>query len=172
MPDKNHPLNNLEGVVCTWEGSSILRCLVGCVPSCIPTIQWLDSIKLLRGICLFLPSCPGRCIDSFQFTLMLFCSLPLVELSRISTKPCCLAIGGDLLTENAISLISLLQDFLDDCNSPIIQIIPMIRLSWDLSPPWSAFVNFSPTFAENQKIGIYWNVLHVWGNPEMFTISS
>lgn len=171
MPDKNHTSADLEGVALVheravafwgafWGGLWSLLHSDNTVIGCYEIALWDLS----------LPSCSGRWVDFFQFTLM-FCSLPLVELSRISTKSCCLAAGDDLLTENAISLISLLQDFLDGCNGPIIQIIPTIRLLKDLLPPWSAFVNLSPTSTENQKkwyllkyftcMGKTWNVYNI-----------
>lgn len=138
--------------------------------SCIPTIQWLDAMKLVCGICLSFRVALGDRLTSFNshwcysISFLLRCTLEL------STESCCLATEYDLLTESAISLSCLLQDYFDVCHGPIIQIIAIIRMLRDLLCPLSAFVHLSLNFTENEKLSIYWDtILHVQEKPKMYT---
>lgn len=139
-----------------------------CAPSSIPTILGLDAIKLLCGISLSFQVALAHTLTYFNSYWCFSVSLLLLCTLESSTKSSSAA-EYDHLTESAISLSCLLQDYLDVCNGPVIQIITMIGLFRDLLPSLSAFVDLSLNFTENKKLNIYWNnTLRVQEKPKIY----
>uniref|UniRef100_A0A8C5UIA9 Alpha-mannosidase n=1 Tax=Malurus cyaneus samueli TaxID=2593467 RepID=A0A8C5UIA9_9PASS len=84
-------------------------------------------ITLLCGFCLFLPSCFGRCIDFFQFTLMLFLiklffSIPQGQLSILQEKidhlERLLAENNEIISNIRDSVINLSESVKDGQKNP------------------------------------------------------
>lgn len=172
IPEKKHTSNHLEGAANTWEGSSISRYSVllcfllysnNTVIRCYEIglwYLWYLSFRVALGD--RLTSFNSHWCYSIAF--LLWCTLEL------STESCCLATECDLLTESAVSLSCLLQDYFDVCHGPIIQIIAIIRMLRDLVHPLSAFVHLSLNFTENKKLSIYWDtILHAQEKTKIYT---